>query len=932
MRAGEQTGGSPGTSTRPQIRAPESRTAPSTPEHPQGTGGNRTAPNSPLHDVGHACVFKERVDHTGLSDWRTDMVTRFRQHGLAHGLANDFEQVRVYDRLSRAIDHLKSVFRMNGDSVQLRRLPVPKLPDVTFDIAHLKKIETVDCDLHELQPALENLFLLETLSLKGAKNLKALPDAVWRLPALTELTLAETGIKALPPMAGASALQRLTVEDSPLEKLPTGFADLGQLANLSLTNTQLRKLPSSTGTLPALKSLSLQDNPKLEQLPKSLGHVEELTLIGGLIHELPSASGMPSLQTLTVDKAPLAKLPSDFGALGNLAHLSLSNTKLRELPPSTRNLSTLKTLSLQDNPKLETLPRSFGQLSGLQELTLTGNRIHELPSVGGMSSLHKLTVDDASLAKLPSDFGALGNLAHLSLSNTQLRELPSGIGDLSALKTLSLQDNQQLAALPSSLGQLSGLEALTLKNSGVRELPPISQASALKALTVENSPLESLPAGFGSLCKQLTQLSLSNTQLRTLPSSIGKLSQLTQLTLKNNPRLESLTDASIQKLDKVTTIDLSGCERLSALPSSIGKLPKLNRLDLSGCTSLTMASLPRSLVFPRDELKVIFPEHLKDSVRDARIRQNPRAQLLDGHLELQNRAMNNAMFGPDETDEPMTRVPENEGEVISMAFHAKHGYNRLEALRQNARSSMATSANKTAESMQRALGNMVNLMPDRAAFKRLENAARSLPYTLQDQLADLLAASAGRKLVQSIAEGAYGAGRDTAAIQRMLPELTEQIASNPQIKRLREQAERHPSSLPRDKLAAELTPLIQPLWESTRALAPMPRDLRQELQDLLVTAEGRQLASEINQAAYSHRDGNDAQRDLLPALAAKITSDPRVVRVRDFLSRHTLLSAQDKAESLAQTLTPVARELWEQMQAAAKKQGKAPAASPSGQQ
>ncbi|OAI77073.1 protein popC [Ralstonia solanacearum] len=929
-RNNAQTSGTPGTPVRPQIGASVSRTAPSTPQHPQGTEGTRTVPNSPLHS--DARVFIERVDHTGLSAWRTQMHARFREHCRMHGLANDFEQVRVYDRLSRAVEHLKSVLRMNGDSVQLKALPVPELPDVTFEIAHLKNLETVDCDLHALPATLENLFLLETLSLKGAKNLKALPDAVWRLPSLQELKLSETGLKSLPPIGCGSALQRLTIEDSPLEKLPAGFADLGQLASLSLSNTKLENLSSSIGQLPALKSLSLQDNPKLERLPKSLGQVEELTIIGGRIHALPSASGMSLLQKLTVDNSPLPKLPVDFGTLGNLAHVSLSNTKLRDLPASIGNLFTLKTLSLQDNPKLGSLPASFGQLSGLQELTLKGNRIHELPSMGGASSLQTLTVDDTALARLPTDFGTLRNLAHLSLSNTQLHELPANTGNLHALKTLSLQGNQQLATLPSSLGYLSGLEELTLKNSNVSELPPIGPGSALKTLTVENSPLTSIPADIGIQCKQLTHLSLSNTQLRALPSSIGRLSNLTELTLKNNAHLELLSEGEVRKLTSVKTIDLSGCVRLKTLPPSLGKLPKLKTLDLSGCTGLTMASLPRSLVFPRDGLRVILPEHLKTGVGDARIQQNPRAQLLEGHLGRQNAAMNHAMFGDDESAVSMTSVPDNEAGVVSMAYHVKNAYKRLEGLRQAAGSSTAAPMRKNdAAPMLKALSYAFNRMPDLPTYKRLDNAARSLSYEAQEQLADLVAAPVGQKLIKAIAEGAYGAGRNAGAIERMLPELATRIANHPEIQQLREQAKRYPSSLPPEKLAAKLTPLIQPLWDGMRAVAPMPGQLRQALQDLLVTAEGRQLASEIDQAAHSHRAGNEgkALRGLLPVLAAKISSDPRVVQVREFVSRHKFGSPQQRAESLAQTLTPVVQELWAQTQAEVAKQGQTPSASPS---
>ncbi len=831
-RANEAAGRSPGPSTPPRIRASASRTAPSTPQHPHATGGTLSGQNSPLHN--HEVRYvKEVVDHTGLSDWRTQMFSRYRKHSRQLGLANSFEQVRVYSRLKQAVDNLKSALRMRSDSIQLNLLPIPALPDIAFDIAHLKKLATEDCDLLELQPEIENLFLLETLSLKGAKNLKALPDAVGRLPALSELTLRETGIKTLPPMGGASALQRLTIDDSPLEKLPTGFTALPQLVNLSLSNTKLHELPSSFG-----------------------------------------------------------------------------------------NLSALKTLSLQDNPKLESLPKSFGQLSGLQELTLTGNSIRGLPSMSGTSSLQTLTVDEAALENLPADFGALVNLAHLSLSNTQVRELPASFGNLQALKTLSLQNNNKLETLPASLKQLPHLEELTLSGGRMRELPSLSGASGLKRLRVENALIASLPADFAALRKHLTQLTLSNTKLLELPASVGNLSRLTNLTLTKNARLQALPEDSVSRLQNVQTIDLSDCPRLRTLPQSIGTLPNLRTLDLSGCTSLTVKDLPRSVQFPRAGLTVVLPTHLKDDVRDARLKHDPRARLLKNDMERKRDEMDDAIFD--------TNPAMNAGQIMSVAFHIKRGGDRLDDLRRNAKEAPPTPVNNDSPLMQSALGKAFNLATSHEEFRDLRDAARSLPTVLQQELAGLLQAHDGRNLVKAIGEGAYGV-RGTTAIQNMLPQLANQIARDPEIKALREQARQYPRSNPSHEVAAKLAALVRPLWENARALAPMPSEVQRRLGDLLAAPAGRQLVQQISETAYSKRTGNPALQKQLAALAARIATDPRVIQVKGLMDRHDLLSPQQKAMRVAETLTPIVQELWDKAQAQAKKQGKAPMAESSGQ-
>ncbi|KFX77168.1 leucine-rich repeat domain-containing protein [Ralstonia solanacearum] len=831
-RANAQTGSSPEGSSRPLIGAAGSLTAPSTPQHPHATGGTLSVPSSPLHN--HEVRYvKEFVDHTGLSDWSSQMFSQYRERSRQLGLANDFEQVRVYSRLKQAAGNLRSAVRMRSDSIQLNRLPIAALPDLTFDIAHLKKLATEDCDLHELQPEIENLFLLETLSLKGAKNLKALPDAVGRLPALSELTLRETGIKTLPPMGEASALQRLTIDNSPLEKLPTGFTALPQLVNLSLSDTKLRELPSSFG-----------------------------------------------------------------------------------------NLSALKTLSLQGNPKLESLPQSFGQLSGLQALTLTDNHIRALPSMRGASSLQTMTVAEAALEKLPADFSTLGNLAHLSLSDTKLRELPADIGNLQALKTLTLRNNEKLGALPASIKQLPHLEELTLSGNRFRELPSLNGASGLKTLTVENTSLASLPADFDALCKHLTQLTLSNTQLLELPASVGALSRLTSLTLTKNARLEALPDDSVRRLKNVQMIDLSDCPRLRTLPQSIGALSNLRTLDLSGCTSLTLKDLPHSVLFPHAKLTVTYPKHLHNDVRDARLKHDPRARLLKNDMERKRDEMDDAIFD--------TQPAMNEGQIMSVAFHIKRGDDRLEDIRRNAKEALPTPASNDSPLMQRALGRALNLMTSHEEFRDLRDAARSLPPVLQQELADLLPAGDGRNLVQEIGAGAYGV-RGTTAIQDMLPKLANQIARDPEIMALREHATQYPRSNPSDVVAAKLAPLIRPLWENARALAPMPREVQRRLGDLLAAPEGRQLVQQISETAYSKRTGNPALRNQLAVLAAQVETDPRVIKVKSFMDRHDLLSPQQKAESIAQTLTLIVQELWDKAQAQAKKQGKAPMAESSGQ-
>lgn len=823
-RANTQTGGPPEGSSRPLIGAAGSRTAPSTPQHPQGPGGARSTQGTPLHPAANFLPMRTppREGRAGLDDWRNEMMTNFRLRGL-DDLAT---QARVHSELKRAANYMKELHRTGGNSLQLKSLPIGKLPDLAFNMGQLKTIKLDDCDLRELSPDLGNLYQLQTLSLNGARNLKALPDAVGQLPNLQTLTLAETGIQALPSM-----------------------------------------------------------------------------------------EGVPTLQTIAVSGSPLASLPPDFGTLRSLAYLSLSGTQLRELPSSTGNLSALKTLSLQNNEKLQNLPSSLGHLSGLEALTLAGNHIRELPSMSGAHSLQELRVDEPSLAKLPADLGTLGNLSHLSLSNTKLRELPASIGALSGLKTLALQGNQKLETLPQSFGHLSGLQELSLVGNRIRSLPPMSNTAALKTLRVDDTSLASLPNDFGAQHKKLTYLSLSNTQLRTLPSSIGELSRLGELRLDGNAQLKALP-TSITQLKKLTMLDLSGCERLKSLPESIGKMPNLQELDLRGCKRLTIADLPYSVRFPREGLKVHLSGPLKAEVHAQRLKEDPRAQVLLGDMERKGDQLNDAMFD--------SKPQMNEGQVISLAYHLKKADDVKSDVRRKAERRAGGPAETGSILMREALSRLVNVTPDAEQHAQLRNAALSLPAALQRELADLMTAEEGRQLVQSIGEAAYGVRRN-AALQRELDTLAHQIASHPDIRDMRL---RHSHS----NLGMILTPLVEPLWQNARALAPMPAELRKQLTDLLPVVPGRNLVSEISEEAYSKKHRDEILQNLMPTLATRIDTDPRAKAMRKMLERELPgLSQQAQQDEHAMTMTAIVRDHWNSLLAEVKKQGKAPMAGPSDQ-
>ncbi len=527
---------------------------------------------------------------------------------------------------------------------------------------------------------------------------------------------------------------------------------------------------------------------------------------------------------------------------------------------------------------------------------------------GRMEHADAIELKATPVLQLPDVVFEIAHLKALHLSDCDLRELPHELGNLGMLETLKLHDNRRLNALPSTLGQLAKMKHLEIVGSGVRELPSMHGLTNLKHLAIESSPLTSVPRDIGN-ARELRTLSLAHTYLRDVPASIGNLVKLTELKLHNNVGLTAIPD-TIGKLRHLKTLDLSHCPQLRSLPASIGHLSNIT-INLQGCTGLTMQGLPKSLITPMKGRKVIFPDHLRDEIANARgewaMQHDPRLQLLHADIERKNDEMENAVFG--------SGGGMNDAQLVSVAFRLKGAHDRLPALRNQAvRNPIAPQANESA-AMRQALAEAFNVETDPEVTKRLRTAARALPRPLQHELADLVASSAGRQLVIAIGESAYGV-RGNSRLQQRLPALAHHIANHPQVKDLREQARRDRSAPPAHELATKLMPIVQHLWDTTlakAALEALPVALQTELKPVLASAGGRQFVLDLSKVAEGAR-GTSALKSLLAPLATRIAQDPQTKALHRLVRADQQASAEERNEGLAVALLPIAQQHWQTLQ------------------
>jgi len=138
-----------------------------------------------------------------------------------------------------------------------------------------------------LSAALQNPDSVYILELKG-KNLKEIPEGVFKLPKLVVLDLSRNKIKVLPEsISQLSSLIEFDLSNNKLKTLPASIGQLTNLRKLALNRNVIEELPVEIGMLKLLEYIELWDN-ELGTLPeeiKELHNLRSLDLRGILFSE-----------------------------------------------------------------------------------------------------------------------------------------------------------------------------------------------------------------------------------------------------------------------------------------------------------------------------------------------------------------------------------------------------------------------------------------------------------------------------------------------------------------------------------------------------------------------------------------------------------------------------------------------------------------------
>ncbi|KAF0902255.1 hypothetical protein E2562_014489 [Oryza meyeriana var. granulata] len=204
--------------------------------------------------------------------------------------------------------------------------------------------------------------------------------------------------------------------------------------------------------------------------------------------------------------------------------------------------------------------------------------------VGQLTALRKLSLHDNALGgQLPASLGFLPDLRGVYLFNNRFAgAVPPQLGGCALLQTLDLSGNFLSGTIPSSLANATRLFRLNLAYNNLTGAVPSSLTSLpyLISLQLNNNNLSGeVPTTIGSL-RMLHDLSLSNNLISgSIPDGIGSLSKLQNLDLSNN-LLSGILPASFCNLTSLVELKLDGNDIGGHIPDAIDGLKNLTQLSL----------------------------------------------------------------------------------------------------------------------------------------------------------------------------------------------------------------------------------------------------------------------------------------------------------------------------------------------------------------
>ncbi|WP_322845708.1 NEL-type E3 ubiquitin ligase domain-containing protein [Pseudomonas sp. B33.4] len=436
---------------------------------------------------------------------------------------------------------------------------------------------------------------------------------------LTAVTWSDTADTFL---GGFSAIERLAVTHSTLEKLPAHVAQMPDLSALDLSANRI------------------QLNAPMAAILSTLGKLQSLDLSGNPLGKTPDFSSLSELKEVNLSNTQLDHWPVGLQDQTGLDIIDLRNNQLREIAPANLNPPSDQLLSvarinavtlIEGNPfpasYWRTLEVYWRRVIAQYPAMRTGNRADAFRLYGDIPevAMVRRMYPDKDLQAAREYLIGLGDDAETDIARR--------IQDFDVLETqlaTYIADSQPgTSSVVGPQKMKAELVARIIKGCWLREsagelkLPPMY--GPLPAVTVDFSHVRLLTLDsvvwtdtadtLLSNCANLESLTIVRSGIETLPGKVAEMDKLSQLNLNaNRLKLDEQSAAALSALHRLSQIDLSD-NPLQLLPdfSRMSGLQTLN-LKNTGITQWPTGLLDKA-------------ELTRLDLRNNRLREVPQANL-----------------------------------------------------------------------------------------------------------------------------------------------------------------------------------------------------------------------------------------------------------------------------------------------------------------
>ncbi|CAH2046410.1 unnamed protein product [Thlaspi arvense] len=204
--------------------------------------------------------------------------------------------------------------------------------------------------------------------------------------------------------------------------------------------------------------------------------------------------------------------------------------------------------------------------------------LEKLPSDFNAKKLVNLELPYSSIKQVWDGVKETPNLKWVDLSNSRKLNNLSGLSNAQNLERLNLEGCTSLVNLLQEMENMKSLIFLNMRRCKRLKFLPVMKLSSLKILILSNcSKLQE----FEVISENLEALYLDGTALKELPPATGNLERLSILNLKGCELLESLPEC-LGKQKALEELILSGCSKLESVPKDIENMRYLRILLLDG--------------------------------------------------------------------------------------------------------------------------------------------------------------------------------------------------------------------------------------------------------------------------------------------------------------------------------------------------------------